>query len=803
MNSPRLPALLILALLGYGAMFLLFPRIDPAARWNVAIDRDAAIAKARETASRFGTDVQGWRARVTAAYNRSLEYYISKQPDSLAARLLTPVSVEVRLFDYKTKRNIIVELNARGEAIGFRQQDPESRNSSEPAPASSLDQQGSGAGLQQDQKLAEMAVNQTFGQTFAAPPLPALSDTGLSKEGRKFTWTVSDQLLKLTAEVLVRNEHIQRVSLATDFTPLLQTQINDRRGRFIQLLSRADNIVIWPTVILVAIFFFTGLALERVRHRSTLVFLILLFPVLVFTNAFGSLGDANINFSGPSVPGWVERLLILGVFLLINLTLAAAAYFCWAAGLALATRIPERRTIGLELLLKGKILTKPVTNGLLAGLLFGGILSAIPYLVAASNIFPGVELNSEGFEDLFISRSPSLASFNGYGQFFIFVIFSFISSLIGAFIKRRAVARSLLFIVTFLALLAAEAIFISSPALILVAFLETLLFTTIYYRHGLLAVVVAGMASKAMLNSAALFAQPSTSLQHSGRNLLIGLGTFTLVTLVGIWKSREVREDEVAIPPLSTRPDRERLKAELNVARLAQQRMLPDEPPKIDGLDIAAVCQPSKEVGGDLYDFIPLPDGKLAIVVADVSGKGVPASLYMTLTKGLLDSVLEDATDPGEALREVNRHLYEVCRRRVFVTLFLGVIDPAGKTLVYARAGHNPAVYRRASEHTTLVLKSSGIGLGLNSGKIFDTSLKVATLQLESNDTLLFYSDGITEAMNGKNEEYGEERLMTIVNGFDGMKAEDACKLVMADVERFLGSVQPQDDQTMVVVRIN
>jgi sigma-B regulation protein RsbU (phosphoserine phosphatase) len=244
------------------------------------------------------------------------------------------------------------------------------------------------------------------------------------------------------------------------------------------------------------------------------------------------------------------------------------------------------------------------------------------------------------------------------------------------------------------------------------------------------------------------------------------------------------------------------LKAQLDVARIAQQRMLPDDPPRIDGLDIAAVCQPSNEVGGYLYDFIPLPDGRLAIVVADVSGKGVPASLYMTLTKGLLESVLEDATDPGGALREVNRYLYEVCRRRVFVTLFLGIIDPSGKTLVYARAGHNPPLYRRASEHKTLALKSPGIGLGLNSGKIFDASLKVATLQLKPNDTLLFYSDGITEAMNGNNEEYGEERLMAVVNRFDGMGAEEACQLVMADVKRFLGLIQPQDDQTMVVVRV-
>ncbi|MBO0800535.1 MAG: PP2C family protein-serine/threonine phosphatase, partial [Blastocatellia bacterium] len=448
------------------------------------------------------------------------------------------------------------------------------------------------------------------------------------------------------------------------------------------------------------------------------------------------------------------------------------------------------------------LLTRPVTNGFLTGLLFSGILSAIPYLLAAGKILPGMELNPERFDDIVFTRSPVLASLNGGGLFLLFVTFTFIAPLLGGFIKRRSVARFLFFIIAFLVLSGADIVSTSSPALVLIALLEALLFTTIYYRHGLLAVLVAGMASRAQLNAAALYAQPAIALQHSGRNLLIVLGSFTVITLVGMWKSREINAEEIAVSPgaLFSRSERERLKAELSVARLAQERMLPGEPPQLAALDIAAVCLPSREVGGDLYDFIPMPDGKLAIVVADVSGKGVPASLYMTLTKGLLDSVLQDIADPGEALRVVNRHLYKVCGRKVFVTLFLGIIDPAEKSFVYARAGHNPTVFRRASE--TLFLKSPGMGLGLNNGKIFDKTLKVARLQLKPNDTLLFYSDGITEAMNEKNEEYGEERLMKITGKFDGMRAYEACKLLMEDIKSFLGPIHPQDDQTIVVVRV-
>src|SRR5262249_38382319 len=163
-----------------------------------------------------------------------------------------------------------------------------------------------------------------------------------------------------------------------------------------------------------------------------------------------------------------------------------------------------------------------------------------------------------------------------------------------------------------------------------------------------------------------------------------------------------------------------------------------------------------------------------------------PASLYMTLTKGLLDSVSDYETDPGQILREINRHLYDVCRRKTFVTMFLGVIDPGRRTLSYARAGHNPTVIYRASENNSWNMKSPCMGMGLKRGKIFDQSLKVETMRLETGDKLFFYSDGITEAMNEKRDEYGEDRLMTMAEKSDGLNAEQSRDMVMADVAEFL-----------------
>ena len=252
----------------------------------------------------------------------------------------------------------------------------------------------------------------------------------------------------------------------------------------------------------------------------------------------------------------------------------------------------------------------------------------------------------------------------------------------------------------------------------------------------------------------------------------------------------------------ANREELAQLKAQFQVARRAQEQMLPDKPPIVPGVEIAAVCQPAREVGGDLFDFLQLPNGRIGIVVADVSGKGVPAALYMTLTKGLLASVAETTSDPAEIVREVNRHLYVACKRKMFVTLLLGVVDPQSRTFAYVRAGHNPPVWRNGTNGETTLLGARGIGLGLTSGELFDRTLELEEIVLRPSDLLLLYSDGISEAMNEAREEYGETRLKDVASRADGMSAEKVKDLILADVRSFLGRTPPQDDQTLVVVRV-
>jgi serine phosphatase RsbU (regulator of sigma subunit)/uncharacterized membrane protein len=478
-----------------------------------------------------------------------------------------------------------------------------------------------------------------------------------------------------------------------------------------------------------------------------------------------------------------------------------------APGLALASSmggLANRRTVDLELLLKGKLLRRPATGSIVAGLLAGGLLEAISHAAAATGVFAGASINAAGIEDLFDASAPALDALTDGGQILIFISFAFLIPVAEAFVKKPLFQRIVVFVIAFVTMAGLDTFYTSAPAIIVTSLLQAWLLVRLYRNFGLLAVISAIIASRTALSSAALMAQSSTSLQASGRHAAIGLGLAIVAALVGLWKSSEAKEEEIAVKESAESPaERERLQAEFGVARKAQLRMLPEAPPSAPGIAISAVCNPSKEVGGDLYDFLALPEGKIGVVIADVSGKGVPASLYMTLTKGLLDSVAEYKTDPGEILREVNRHLYDVCRRKTFVTLFLGVIDPLTKTLSFARAGHNPTILHRESETPrTWMLKSPGMGMGLNQGRIFNQSLKVETIQLEPGDKLFFYSDGITEAMNEKLDEYGEDRLMAMAERTNGMSAEQSRDAVMADVAEFLGKVHPQDDQTLVVLQI-
>jgi len=248
--------------------------------------------------------------------------------------------------------------------------------------------------------------------------------------------------------------------------------------------------------------------------------------------------------------------------------------------------------------------------------------------------------------------------------------------------------------------------------------------------------------------------------------------------------------------------ERERIQRELEIARNVQLHFLPRETPNIQGLEIATLCVPAQEVGGDYFDFIRFSPTRLGVVIGDVSGKGIPAAFYMTMTKGMLKSLTLSYASPGEVLTHLNTLFYENAERGVFISMTYSIFDMEKRKLVTARAGHNPMILRRSALGSTEEISSSGIALGLDRGELFRSNISERTLDLLSKDLFLFYTDGINESLNDFQKEFGEGRLLRFLEENADEKPGVLLERLERELRRFAGDAPQHDDMTAVLIRI-
>ena len=236
-----------------------------------------------------------------------------------------------------------------------------------------------------------------------------------------------------------------------------------------------------------------------------------------------------------------------------------------------------------------------------------------------------------------------------------------------------------------------------------------------------------------------------------------------------------------------------RLEQELQMARAVQKSLLPTQLPCIPGFSLVPHWCPVREVAGDFYDFLRLPDGCWGLLLADVSGKGAPAALYMALARSLIRSEAGRHTNPSAVLTEVNRRLLAEAPSEMFVTAFYAVLDPLSRSLTYANAGHDPPFLRSASGVERLA--PGGLIMGL----FEELTLMDETLSLKSGDALIAYTDGLTDTVNDKDQPYGDSRLAgTIHNAPAG--AQDILTHILTDWEAFAGPVPRPDDVTLLIL---
>ncbi|WP_332448576.1 PP2C family protein-serine/threonine phosphatase [Methanoculleus sp.] len=242
----------------------------------------------------------------------------------------------------------------------------------------------------------------------------------------------------------------------------------------------------------------------------------------------------------------------------------------------------------------------------------------------------------------------------------------------------------------------------------------------------------------------------------------------------------------------------ERKKAELRIAHDIQMSFLPEDLPQVPGLDLAALALPAKEVGGDFYDAIPLPGERTALVIADVAGKGVPAALFMALSRTVMRANTLVPRSAREAVGEANALIAADAKSGMFVTLFYGVVDPAARMLTYVNAGHNPPLLFRAGGGRPEELKGTGIILGV----MPEAEYGEKTVTLGSGDLLVCYTDGVTEAINANEEQFGERRLIETVMGCRTLTSGEVIDRIRDGVREFSGDEPQFDDQTLIVLRV-
>lgn len=242
------------------------------------------------------------------------------------------------------------------------------------------------------------------------------------------------------------------------------------------------------------------------------------------------------------------------------------------------------------------------------------------------------------------------------------------------------------------------------------------------------------------------------------------------------------------------------IEEELHIARRIQMGLLPQSINSIDGIEVSGFYNPAKIIGGDFYDVIKLSENKMLVIVADVSGKGIPAALYMSKVQAMIQFAASIFQSPKDILIEVNKQIHNKIDKKSFITTIVALFDLEKMTVKICRAGHNPVIY--SVNGKLHLLKNKGMGLGLESAKYFDANLEETEIDISNDNVFVFYSDGLTEAMNKNREEFGTDKIIEIID----INRQQSCSLIQKEiinsVDTFRGSAEQNDDITLVITKI-
>ncbi len=771
---------------GAALVWALLPARDATvSEWKPQLGRQEAIEKAIQVAAAHGEQIEGWRFAVRTQTDGSLGRAKRRMGDDRLLKAFEPVRFKVLAFDGRQDA-VLVTISSTGQELGISDRSRLGRKKSGP-------------------RQAEAEMERLVGAT--APNYRRTAESVKTQEGIRSAWEWVDAErpgIVARVEVVLKEGEVVRSNVECNVPQEMMD--GPQPGR--RMMRDGGLLAVFLLSVGIVGLAVWSLFTSLLRRTDQLRFGMRFAWMAALVQALAILSGSAQNMA--RIRSFEEGLGVdprLPQAILIAAVLTVLAALVLAAGYAAAPRWEWKRWVGASLVAEGRLWTKLAGREVWSGLMAGMGLAAIPYLVAAA-IGPGTQVRFLEGSNLLAETLPQLEPLDGLGlQWELYASTVFLLPWLAARIRRHTVRWAVLLAAGTLLLSVAKGPFPQgSPANLTVGLLLAAGWLATYQWAGVLGLWVSPLGTYALVQGVRLAHLAPASLQRAGWEILAGYGVVALAALAAAWWGRAVdgrkilgqMEENATAPP---RSERERLKAEFQVARRAQAGMLPGEDPRIPGFEVSAMCEPAREVGGDLFDYLKFGDGQFGVCVADVSGKGVPAALYMTLTKGMLAAAEHGKPDLRTMALRLNRALTAAGKKRVFVTMSIGLLDGERGVVRHVRAGHNPPVVWRSASGACEFLKPKGIGLGLTAGRAFERHLEEQEVRLEPGDALVFYSDGLVECMNEDWEQFGEERLEQALRKWGLCGAAELKEKIVAAAREFRGKADPHDDLTVLVVK--
>lgn len=499
---------------------------------------------------------------------------------------------------------------------------------------------------------------------------------------------------------------------------------------------------------------------------------------------------------------------ILELFIIILALLIFNGFFITgipvAGLLSLSRETFAEKFYTLKKVFSAPLQSRYVGRSLLLGLSFGILWAFIELIIfavgeksGADRFFSGYFFDDNVYELRFKGENGFILLL---GQLFFFPLYGFVQIISAPTLMYKAlperyrvggtVVVSILFSTLFTTVLSNNIIFALIFGCIFGVF-----FSFMAIKTDILVLVIASMIETMIMATNLLLAHPWV--------FACVIMMIVVCVVVGVMAYKQAPElvnvEEYKPKFVLDKEESNRMMQELAAAKSVQQKLLPACLPAVESVEICATCIPAFEVGGDYYDFFQLDAQHLGVLIGDVSGKGISAAFYITLAKGVIVSQVRQHGSPAEILHRVNALLYEVMERGKFVSMIYGIYNTLTREFIFANAGHNPAVLRQANGDTRLI-NSRGMAIGLDRGERFSTAVVNARVQLEKDDIVILYTDGVTEAMNAATEEYGEQRMLQCLNQ-QFATADSLVSSLLLDLKGFVGKAPQHDDITIVALK--